>query len=180
MAKNVLKTVTVHKAKGGDLSDGAGLMVKIKDGRARAAFRFTSPAGQRREMGLGLFHRNDFATTGISLTKAREAAEKARKLLTDGVDPIEHKVAERERAKAEIAAKKAKLKAESVTLCCVAREYHERVIEPTKSALHARHWIASLENHVPPEVWNASIVDIDAPMLLGALSKVCALDDRSE
>ena len=116
MAKNVLKTVTVHKAKDGDLSDGAGLMVKIKDGRARAAFRFTSLAGQRREMGLGLFHRNDLATTGISPTMARDAAGKARKLLADGVDPIEHKVEERERAKAEIAAKKAKLNAESVTL----------------------------------------------------------------
>ena len=177
MAKDLLTTVAVHKAKDGDLRDGAGLSIKIKAGKARAAFRYTSPAGVRREMGLGVVHRNDLATTGTGLKMVRDAAERARRLLAESVDPIDKKSADRMRAKAEISARKTQTKAEVLTLARVAREYHERVIEPTKSDLHAKHWISSLENHVPLEVWGKPIAEIDAPMLLQALSKVRALDD---
>ena len=50
-------------------------------------------------MGLGAAHRDTIAAAGRSLTAAREAADKARKLLQGGVDPIDAKASERERAR---------------------------------------------------------------------------------
>lgn len=62
-------------------------------------FRFTSPAGKRREMGLGKLVRNDLAAAGKSVTGAREAADDARRRLRNAVDPIEHRNAQREQAR---------------------------------------------------------------------------------
>jgi len=36
---------------------------------------------------------------------------------------------------------------------------------------HAAQWISSLENHVPPELWNKPIAEVTAPELLAALVK---------
>ncbi len=35
-----------------------------------------------------------------------------------------------------------------LTLCRCARDYHERVIEPTRTTKHAAQWIASLETQL--------------------------------
>jgi integrase len=55
------------------------------------------------------------------------------------------------------------------TLARAARDYHERVIEPTRTPKHAAQWISSLENHVPAVIWNGPIEDVHAPALLEAL-----------
>jgi integrase len=51
----------------------------------------------------------------------------------------------------------------------VARDYHARVIEPSRSPKHAAQWISSLENHVPKSLWHAPIATIAAPALLDAI-----------
>src|SRR5438552_2261730 len=53
-----------------------------------------------------------------------------------------------------------------------ARAYHERVIEPKRTEVHAREWISSLERHVPREIWHKPIDRIEAPELLDAVVKV--------
>lgn len=68
---------------------------------------------------------------------------------------------------------------EHMTLARAAREYHERVIEPSRTSKHAAQWIASLEHHVTGVVWNKPIADIDAPELPAALSTVRALDNKA-
>lgn len=60
------------------------------------------------------------------------------------------------------------------TLARVARAYHERVIEPNRTCKHAAQWIASLEQHVPPELWHRPIDEIDAPTLLDAIAELQA------
>src|SRR5262245_3096400 len=76
--------------------DGAGLYLQVTASREEDSppnkswlFKFTSPIGKRREMGLG-------ALEIVSLADARDAADRARKLLQADVDPIE----DRKRAKA--------------------------------------------------------------------------------
>ncbi len=54
----------------------------------------------------------------------------------------------------------------------MARGYHERVIEPTRTPKHAAQWIASLENHVPAALWHAPLGEVTAPLLLSALLDV--------
>jgi hypothetical protein len=89
MAIHFLTARQVQAAGAGDHADGGGLVLKVRDGRARWRLRFTNPAGQRRALGLGAVHRDSLAAAGASLSDAREAADKARKLLREGIDPID-------------------------------------------------------------------------------------------
>lgn len=68
--------------------------------------------------------------------------------------------------------KKAEKARDRLTLARAARDYHERVIEPRLSTKHAAQWIASLENHVPADIWNAPITRIEPPALQAALAAV--------
>jgi len=73
--------------------------------------------------------------------------------------------------KAEVE-RKVEVRRERTTLARVARAYHERVIEPRRTWIHSREWIASLERHVPSELWHKPIDRIEAPELLDAVAKV--------
>lgn len=155
-----------------DIVDGGGLLLRISGDRANWVLRYTAPTGRRREVGLGIAHRASVAQAGESLTAAREAAHKARELLRDGIDPLDDRQAQREAARAAEDSAKAERQREHWTLARAARDFHERVIEPTRTPKHAAQWISSLENHVPAALWHAPIGDITAPMLLSALLDV--------
>lgn len=85
--------------------DGGGLLLHIsKNGGKRWLLRFVSPiSGKRREMGLGPAGKG-----GVGLADARSKADDARRLVRDGVDPIEHRNAEAERLRLEGLQKKPK------------------------------------------------------------------------
>lgn len=159
----------VHAATEGDHADGGGLMLRVSATGASWVFRYTAPSGKRREMGLGVARRASPAQAGATLTAARDAAHKSRQLLRQGVDPLDAKSREREAARAADEARKALKARERWTLARCARDYHERVIEPNRTAKHSAQWIASLENHVPAALWRASVDTITAPALLEAL-----------
>ena len=169
MAIHLLSPRQVQTAGAGDHADGGGLVLKVHDGRARWLLRFTNLAGQRRALGLGAAHRDSLAAAGKSLSSARESADKARRLLQDGTDPIEAKAQARDKARKAAQEKKAAVKCERATLARVARAYHERVIEGSRSSKHAAQWIASLEANVPPELWQKPIAEVTAQELLAAL-----------
>ncbi len=123
-------------------------------------------------MGLGVAHRSNTAQAGASTTGARDAAHAARELLRQGVDPIDERERRRSVAQGAELAKRADMERERWTLARWARQYHERVIEPTKTPKHAAQWIASLENHIPARLWDKPIDEVEAPELLQALSEV--------
>lgn len=102
----------------------------------------------------------------------------ARKQLHQGIDPIDERASRRDADRQAEAVKRARKAREELTVARAARAYHARSIEPRLSAKHAAQWMASLENHVPSEIWNAPIGGVVAPALLTALSKVRSLDDR--
>jgi integrase len=135
-------------------------------------FRYTAPTGRRREMGLGVVRRGSSAHAGVALTAARDRAHAARELLRNGTDPLDAKEQRREAALNAEAAKKAAQARDRWTLARCAREYHARVIEPNRTPKHAARWISSLENHVPPALWDAPVADLTAPELLRALLAV--------
>jgi integrase len=153
----------------GDHADGGGLALRVGAGRASWTLRYTAPSGRRREMGLGLVHRVSLAQAGESLSAARDLAHKARELLRQGVDPLDAKDQRRREARAAEQAAKAQRQVEHWTLARAARDYHERVIEPSRTTKHAAQWIASLENHMPAELWHKPIADVTAPELLRVL-----------
>jgi integrase len=192
MAEKLLKTPHVQHAGEGDHSDGGGLMLRIRRARLSSkkglpmpateawVFRYTAPSGRRREMGLGPVRRANAKEAGESLTGARAAAAKARELLQQGVDPIDARKQRRAAAQQAEENNKAEKERERWTLARAAREYHERVIEPTRTTKHSAQWIASLEHHVPAVIWNKPIAEVDAPELLQAMQGVRSLEDKDQ
>jgi hypothetical protein len=160
----------VLAADDGDHSDGGGVLLRVRGESASWVFRYTAASGRRREMGLGVARRGSTAQAGDALTLARGLAHGAREQLAQDVDPIDARDGKRAAAQATETAKKATAKRERMTLARVAREYHERVIEPTRTDKHAAQWIASLEHHVPEALWHAPIDSVTPPALLEALS----------
>lgn len=148
MARNLLTARQVQTAKDGDHADGDGLRLQVRGSNASWIFRFTSPAGKRREQGLGTATRNNIGEAGKSLTEALELAERSRALLRDKVDPIDHDREQREKAKRDAEAAKLATQAERFTLRRAARQYHEEHVEPVPTFKQGRQWIASIEG--PP------------------------------
>ena len=73
----------------------------------------------------------------------------------------------------------------ALTLVRAAREYHERVIEPTRTTKHAAQWIASIEGPAPGEPqpqWRARldallrlpVANVEGPALLDAIADMQA------
>ena len=157
----------------GDHSDGGGLLLRVRGSFASWGLRFTSPVtGKRREMGLGTCHRGSVAQAGDSLTGARDLAHKARDLLRNGTDPLTHREGQREAGREAEAARKAEKAKDRWTLARCSRDYHERVIEPTRTGKHSAQWISSLENHMPAALWHMPVADVTAPALLEALGQI--------
>lgn len=170
---HLLSAREVLEANDGDHNDGGGLVLRVSSSSNTASWvlRFTAPSGKRREMGLGPAIRSSVKQAGESLTNARESAHDARELLRKGIDPLTERDARRQAAKEAEEARKAEKARDRWTLARCARDYHERVIERTRTAKHAAQWIASLENHMPASVWHQPIADITAQALLDALQK---------
>ena len=84
-----LSALAVNKQKQpGAYADGGGLWLQVTERRSKSwSFRFMLN-GRAREMGLGPIHT-------IELAKARDKARICRELLLEGIDPIEHRRAER-------------------------------------------------------------------------------------
>jgi integrase len=169
---HLLTVKQVQAACDGDHSDGGGLLLRVRTGSSSWVFRFTSPAGRRREMGLGAAHRPNAAMAGDSVTAARRQAYEAREQLAQGIDPIDARDERRGAAQRVESTRKAKQDRERWTLARCARDYHARVIEPTRTTKHAAQWIASLENHIPLRVWSKPADQVEPPELLQALQEI--------
>jgi integrase len=167
---NTLKPREVLCAKVGSLSDGGGLSLRIDEAAASWVLRYTAPTGKRREMGLGTAERDTLAQAGRSLTTARQMAREARELLRQGIDPLDAREARKQAALDAQAARKADDDRDHWTLARCARDYHERVIEKTRTGKHSAQWISSLEHHMPAALWHAPIGSITPPALLEALT----------
>lgn len=172
MALHTMSAREVETAAEGSRADGGGLFLVVTPTGANWVFRYTAPSGNRREMGLGPCARDSRAAAGESLSLARTSAARARALLAEGRDPIDERRALREAEVAKVEARKAERAADHWTLARCARDYHQRVIEPGRSAKHAAQWIASLENHIPARLWHQPIAMIEPPELLRALNSV--------
>jgi integrase len=136
------------------LSDGSGmyLLIKPDGGRYwRFDYRF---AGKRRTLAVGVY-------PVVTLARARERREDARRLLANGIDP----------GVAKKAAKRATTIATENTFEVIAREWISRqrkCLAPKYCALI----LARLQADIFPQLGPRPIVEIDAPELLEVLRKV--------
>lgn len=169
---NRLTVRQVQVATDGSYSDGGNLMLRVQGNLSTWVFRYTASTGSRREMGFGPCYRNNPQQTGESLAQARAKATAARAVLARGEDPIDERERGRVEARELLAAKKLVAQQEQLTLARAARAYHERVVEPVRTAKHSAQWISSLENHVPISLWHKPIAAVTAPELLDVIAEL--------
>jgi integrase len=143
----------------GYYADGGGLYFRVsKFDTTSWAFRFTV-AGKAREMGLGPF-------PDVSLREARERAAEARKLLRDGVDPIE----QRRTASSEIAA----ARASALTFQQCAEAYIASKEAGWKNAKHGAQWSSTLGTYAYPVIGRILAREVALPHILRILEPIWA------
>ncbi len=121
-------------------------------------FRYTSPtSGKRREMGLG--------STGIvGLADARALAADAFKLISNGIDPKDHRDAERLN---RVVAVKHNVTFEEVASECIAVKQCE-----WKNGKHRLQWTASLETYAYPLLGKVPVDQITMEQVLAVLQPI--------
>jgi integrase len=133
-------------AKPGIYGDGAGLWLHVgPTGGKSWLFRFMLD-GRAREMGLGALHT-------IGLAEARERATSARRLLLDGIDPLDARNAARTRRKLEAAS--------AVTFRDCTAKYITANRAGWRSAKHAAQWDATLLLYAYPTIGALPVSAVD-------------------
>ena len=137
----------------GIYQDGNGLIL-VKRNKASGFWKFRfSFDGKRPEMGVGSFPE-------VSLAQAREAAGDARRLVSEGINPIQ-------------ARKDAELKRRGVpTLKEVIYAAHEARKASLKEGGAAGRWLSPLELHVIPEIGDKLVTDIDQNVIKDTLASI--------
>ena len=146
--------------KPGRYAVGDGTYLQVSKGGVRSwLFRYAL-AGRQRCMGLG-------PVALVSLAEAREKGREARKLLLDGIDPLEERVTRRRQAALEAAT------------CLTFRECAERFIASNeagwRNAAHRKQWPASLASYVYPVFGDLPVAAIDTALVTKALEPIWAV-----
>lgn len=134
-------------------NDGDGLYLKIgKRGGASWIYRFRWD-GKLRDMGLG-------SSSDISLSEARELATVNRKMVKQGVNPLDARIEE----------EKAVEKAVTFTTC--AARYIKAHRRSWRNAKHARQWISTLKTYARPKIGKKAVDEISTQDVLEVLKPI--------
>lgn len=136
------------------LSDSGGLYMLVKPSGTklwRAKYRHL---GKEKLLSIGVYPL-------ITLAEAREARDKAKKLLISGADPMVQKKKNHSEA----------IRNAENTFKVVALEWYEKQLEKW-SAVHALHVKRKMEMDLFPYIGTRPIADIDAPELLEVLRRI--------
>jgi integrase len=141
---------TKPKAKPVKLADGRGLLLLIQpNGGKWWRFRYTFD-GREKMISLGTYPE-------ISLERARQRREEARRLVAEGTDPAEERRVERD--------------ARGNTFGLIAEEWYEK-FRPSWADSHTRTVRGRLDLHLLPFLGKRAIRDLTAPDILRALRRV--------
>ena len=143
--------------KPGYYGDGGGLWLQVSGAGTKSwIFRFTLH-GRAREMGLGPLHT-------ISLADAREAAHYCRKVLLEGIDPIE------DRRDKKAAARLDGTKAMTFDAC--AETYMTAHEAGWRNAKHAGQWRSTLKSYAGPVLGQLPVQGIDVGLVMKVLEPI--------
>jgi integrase len=159
----MLTAKKVERAKAGKYRDGHGLYLHVRNAnnkgwwlRYERADDREGHEGKRRERWYSIG-----PTHIVTLKMARERARAAKLLLLDGIDPIEHRKAQRAAAAAK--------KASTVTFKEAAQKYYEQHERKWGNRRHAGQFLSTLRDYVFPVIGNMSVADIDTAHVLRVL-----------
>lgn len=157
-AINRLSALQVKTAKlPGYYADGGNLWLQVARGGSKSwVLRYTL-AGKAREMGLG-------SVSTFTLQDARDRAQAARKLLADGVDPIDAKRDAQQQARMEASSRR--------TFASCAAAYVKAHEAGWKNAKHAAQWTATLETYAFPVIGEMLVCDVETAHVMRLLEPV--------
>lgn len=149
-------TLVARTTKPGAYGDGAGLWLRVRGKHHRSwVFRFTF-GGRARAMGLG-------DTITVPLSQAREEAAECRRLVKAGIDPVEHRRAQREAARVEH---------QKPTFAQVAEKYIGAHEVAWRNARHRQQWRSTLATYAFPVIGDRQIDRIDTAAVMLVLDDV--------
>jgi integrase len=137
--------------------DGGNLYLQVSQSGTKSwLFRYRLN-GKARAMGLG-------SATAITLKRARELCAEPRRLVAEGIDPIDAKRAQRAAAAVDAAG--------AVTFRQFAENYIQLHQHSWRSDKHRQQWQASLTTDVFPVLGNVPVRDITTALVLKALQPI--------
>ena len=156
MKKN-LTAIQVKNAPDGTLRDGAGLMLKKKNGRGKWVWRYTY-LSRKHDMGLG-------AWPEVSLAEARKARDDYAHMLRQGTDPLTFK-------KETEAAARAKQNKEDPPFEVLVYTVFDSIKDSLRDGGNRGRWLSGLQTHVLPKIGRkpgsqltpSDIVDVIKPI----------------
>lgn len=145
----------------GYYGDGGGLYLQVSPSLSKSwIFRFKIH-GKSREMGLG-------SLNALSLADARDKAADCRRLLNDGVDPIEARKSKKDQEQRAAALRAAT----SMTFAACAKAYIEAHSAGWKNAKHASQWTNTIETYAGPVIGPLAVQDVDTGLVLRVLEPI--------
>jgi integrase len=156
-----LSAAKVKNVKPGAHADGGGLYLQVTEGtngglRKSWVFRWAED-GRDHYHGLGPLHT-------VTLAEAREKARECRKLRLEGIDPIEHRNAQRLAIKLE--------KAKALTFDECRDRYIATHRAGWRSPKHASEWTTTLSAYITPVFGNLPVQNIDVALVMKAIEPI--------
>jgi hypothetical protein len=147
-----LSAKTVEKAKHpGYHCDGGGLYLQVSPTVSKSwIFRYARQ-GEAHEMGLG-------SERDVTLAAARGKASDCRRLIVEGLDPIEVRDARKQRERME--------KAGALTFEKCAEKYIDSHRAEWRNPKHAEQWKSTLETYAAPIIGQLAVKHVDTALVL--------------
>lgn len=136
------------------VGDPPGLYLWVRGEGRSWVYRYTSPAGPRRDHGIGSY--GDF-----TLAKARAKARAKRDLVLAGIDPIEAKREERDTRRAS--------HAKRTTFDQCVTGYIDTHGDGWRNPKHRQQWQNTLDTYASPIFGNIDVARVDTPLVLKVL-----------
>src|SRR6195256_1312721 len=141
----------------GDYLDGRGLYLQVRNETSKSWLLKYSIEKRAREMGLG-------PAADIPLATARELRDRHRALLKQGIDPLEHKEAEK--------SAKALERAKAITFKDACGRYIAANRSGWKNIKHAAQWEATLKAYAYPIIGALPVQAIDTALVMAVLDPI--------
>jgi len=138
---------------------GHGAYLQIANNKTRTKawlFRYRHN-GRARHLGMG-------SAVYVSLKRAREKAIEYRRMLADGIDPLD--------AKRGVKLEQRRAEARSKTFEQVAREYIDAHEGEWRGSSSRKEWTQTLERHAFPKIGNIAVADIGVTDVLSVLDPI--------
>ena len=141
----------------GDYLDGRGLYLQVRSELSKSWLLKYSMEKRAREMGLG-------PAADIPLATARDIRDRHRALLKQGIDPLEHKQAEK--------SAKALERAKAITFKDACARYIAANRSGWRNVKHAAQWEATLKAYAYPTIGALPVQAIDTALVMAVLDPI--------